>query len=386
MTCLAFFLPTFFLFISYTLPLPVRVLQTCIKICCVFFSLQDAHNAILDFDTNTSFWAVYDGHGGAEVSAYCALKLPDYLKKLDTYKGGDYEKALKDAFIGFDLTLLEPSVIEELKTLAKKNPDIGPEDSDQEDEDENIADLYHEARMPLREVLEKYKEQHGAAPAALARLQKSEASSKPLSPYLKGPRTEKAAGAGPSVRNASGGSSSSSSTAVSSHQNVNGGVSLAAGSSSGSSSATISVEDNDATVSSSSSGKCEDLARDSAENQVCNVPDSSSSNNTPTTMPKNNTDSVAEVSQSSTSTAAKKVAEPVVSDTDAVTNGDVVCGSSEVTGVTKQSEGVSSSSSGVFENGEVSSNTNNEVKLVDSSTDESEDEALEEGKVLAILF
>lgn len=337
-----------------------------------YFS-QDAHNAILDFDTNTSFWAVYDGHGGAEVSAYCALKLPEYLKKLDTYKGGDFEKALKDAFIGFDLTLLEPSVIGELQLLAKKNPDIGPEDSE-EDEDENIADLYQEAKMPLREVLEKYKEKHGTVPGSIARLQKSEAaSSKPLSPYLKGPRTEKA---GASISSASGSSSSSSSSSTS-HLNVNGGpsASIAGASSSAGPSATISVDDNDATVSSSSSGKCEDLSRDLAENQVCNVPDSSSSTATPKTTC--NTDSVAEVSQSSTPTTKKP--EPVVSESEPVTNGEVVCGSSEVTGVAKQTEGVSSSSSGAFENGEVSSNTNNEVKLVESSTDESEDEALEEG-------
>lgn len=257
------------------------------------------------------------------------------------------------------MTLLEPSVIEELKLLAKKNPDIGPEDSEGEDEDENIADLYQEARMPLREVLERYKEQHGTHPA-LARLQQSEASSKPLSPYLKAPRNENVAGAGPS---------SSSGSSSSSHQNVNGGASgQISGTISGSSA--ISVDDNDATVSSSSSGKCEDPTRDSAENQVCNIPDSSSSNNT--TTPTKPTESVAEVTQSSSTT---KKSEPVVSDTDAVTNGDVVCGSSEVVVTAKQTviEGVSSSSSGTFENGEVSSNTNNEVKLIESSTDESGD-------------
>lgn len=354
-----------------------------------YFLFQDAHNAILDFDTNTSFWAVYDGHGGAEVSAYCALKLPDYLKKLDTYKGGDFEKALKDAFIGFDLTLLEPSVIEELKLLAKKNPEIGPEDSEAEDEDENIADLYHEARMPLKEVLERYKEQHGTHPA-LARLQPSEASSKPVSPYLKAPRG--ATGPGPSSSSSSGVAGSSSSSSSSLHSNINGGTSAGSSTTSG-----ISVDDNDATVSSSSSGKCEDTGRELTENnQVCNVPDSSSSNPS-TTVTKLASESVAEVSQSSNSTKKPE--------TDAVTNGEVVCGSSEVTITTKQTEGVSSSSSGSFENGEVSSNTNNggevattavssnnsisstaeraeDLKLVDSSTDDSEEDGIEEGEQL----
>lgn len=28
------------------------------------YSFQDAHNCIADFDENSSFFAVYDGHGG----------------------------------------------------------------------------------------------------------------------------------------------------------------------------------------------------------------------------------------------------------------------------------------------------------------------------------
>ncbi|XP_063701615.1 uncharacterized protein LOC134831738 [Culicoides brevitarsis] len=326
-------------------------------------SQEDAHNAILDFDTNTSFWAVYDGHGGAEVSAYCAQKLPAFLKKLDSYKAADFEKALKDAFIGFDLTLLEQTVIEELKQLAKKNPDVGAEDSECEDEDENIADLYSEARMPLREVLEKYKDKPGMSDA-IARLQQNEAA-KPLSPCLKGPRSSGSGGAGPSSSNSAGGSSSSSSSG---HKNVNGGSSSsqAGGSSSSSSSssaAQVVNDDNDATVSSSSSGKCEEVARDLASENP-NVPDSSSSNNATTAAPK---------STESVSTSSAKATKEVVSATDAVTNGEVVS-----SGVAGKSEGVSSSSSGACENGEVSSNTNNEVKNLDSSTDDSDEDALEE--------
>lgn len=62
-------------------------------------------------------FAVFDGHGGSEVALYCAQKFPQFLKELDAYKNGDYVKALKDAFIGFDATLINDDVIEEMKKL-----------------------------------------------------------------------------------------------------------------------------------------------------------------------------------------------------------------------------------------------------------------------------
>lgn len=385
------------------------------KINLFFDFLQDAHNAILDFDNGTSFWAVFDGHGGAEVSAYCALKLPDYLKKLDSYKTGEMEKALKEAFIGFDQTLLKETVIEELKQLAKKNPDNGADDSEA-DEEENLADLCQEARMPLREVLERYKEhqQQGQQHCAVARLQNEAGAAKPISPFLRakaGPRSEagpssSSTSSGTSSRSTNGGasagpsSSSSSSSSTSSNTSIS--IQAAAGSSSSSTSGIV-ADDADTTVSSSSSGKCEDtrqiVSPSTAEPVVvCNIPDSSSNTPNNTIEAKLASESVPEVSQST----AKPIAEAAL-----ITNGDVVCGSSEVVTNTSTkpiiaAEGVSSSSSAAYENGEVSSNTNNgehvsataassnnsisstaeragESKVVDSSTDDSEDDAYEEG-------
>jgi protein phosphatase 1G len=92
------------------------------------------------------------------VAEYCSQHLPQFVKDLDSYKAGNYEQALKEAFIGFDATLLEAKVVEELRQMARKNPDYEDSDMDEDDETaEEIINLHEEATMPLTEVLEKYK-------------------------------------------------------------------------------------------------------------------------------------------------------------------------------------------------------------------------------------
>jgi hypothetical protein len=73
---------------------------------------------MLEYDTDTSFFAVYDGHGGHEVATYSAEHLPQYLKNCEAYKKGDYTQALKDAFLEFDATLTTPEVVAVLKQIA----------------------------------------------------------------------------------------------------------------------------------------------------------------------------------------------------------------------------------------------------------------------------
>lgn len=81
---------------------------------------KDAHNSILDFDTDTSLFAVYDGHGGHEVAAYCAEHLPEFLKKLQSYSNGDISKALEEAYLEFDHRLTKESVVKTLHVIAGK--------------------------------------------------------------------------------------------------------------------------------------------------------------------------------------------------------------------------------------------------------------------------
>lgn len=115
---------------------------------------------------------------------YCAQKLPDFLKSVEAYQKGDFEQALKDAFIGFDSTLVEATVVEELKKFASDVMD-GSEVEDDADDEENLEELWEERDMDLNDVLEKYKE--GKTNPAIERASADGKSAKP-SPFLRGRR------------------------------------------------------------------------------------------------------------------------------------------------------------------------------------------------------
>ena len=111
--------------------------------------LQDAHNAILNFEAGKSFFAVYDGHGGHEVAAYCALNLPTFIQNNEAFKRGDYSQALEEAFIAFDARMTERSVVEELKRLAGCGEAEG-EKTEKVEEHSEVNHLSKEVSMPSR--------------------------------------------------------------------------------------------------------------------------------------------------------------------------------------------------------------------------------------------
>ncbi|XP_018329466.1 probable protein phosphatase CG10417 isoform X2 [Agrilus planipennis] len=116
---------------------------------------EDSHNCILEYDKNTSLFAVYDGHGGHEVAVYTSQMLPEFIKETEAYKSGNIEKALIDAFLNFDATLISPEVIDKLKKIAAEKLEAEEIDDDDDDE-ENVSHLYEEASMPIEQVIEKY--------------------------------------------------------------------------------------------------------------------------------------------------------------------------------------------------------------------------------------
>lgn len=280
-------------------------------------SQEDAHNCILNFDEKTSFFAVYDGHGGAEVAQYCSSQLPKFLKTLPSYKAKDFEQALKDAFLGFDATLLDEKVIEELKRLSDKiNGVDAVEDEDEEEEDDNVDDLCKEACMPLNEVLQMYKKDKKNP--ALNKIKEGN-SSKPVSPFLKGKRKGlvEEDEPGPSSSNA-GASSAGSSKSAEADSKKSGSTDAA-----------------DSTVS-SSSNKTEEAAL---------KPESSSS------ATEKTVDQSDEISESDEIVAIKAKSEecaPDSSSTTPVANGDVS---------DSANKSAVSSSVSAQENGEVSSNS-----------------------------
>ncbi|XP_026329735.1 probable protein phosphatase 2C 11 isoform X2 [Hyposmocoma kahamanoa] len=166
---------------------------------------EDAHNTILDFDVNTSLFAVYDGHGGAEVATYCSQNLPKFIKNTDTYKRGELIQALEDAFLNFDATIATKEVMDVLKELAGEINPPGPSDND-ESEDENVSNLYQEARLPLQEVLAKYENKL----STLHRARLGDTTT-PMSPCLRAKKSadEPGSSAGSSSEPSSGAASSS---------------------------------------------------------------------------------------------------------------------------------------------------------------------------------
>ena len=114
------------------------------------------------------------------MAQYCAKYLPDYLKSLDEYKNLNLEESLKKLFLKFDESLLSEKAQKELKDLKEmintsmkkvneedeeeeeeegdeaKEESGSDEAEEQEDPENEAAQLYDEATMPLEEVLKRY--------------------------------------------------------------------------------------------------------------------------------------------------------------------------------------------------------------------------------------
>ncbi|CAF1556010.1 unnamed protein product, partial [Adineta steineri] len=134
-------------------------------------SQEDAHNAILNFDDNTSLFAVYDGHGGAEIAVYCSRYLPEFLKKLSSYQDGRLTEALIEGFLKFDSVLLDPNVKKMLQKIAyDENEDadqkphefvasLNPNEENHHNDELNVEEaqlLKKEAEVPIEELLKRY--------------------------------------------------------------------------------------------------------------------------------------------------------------------------------------------------------------------------------------
>ncbi|KAK0177557.1 hypothetical protein PV328_001598 [Microctonus aethiopoides] len=107
---------------------------------------EDAYTSCIDYDDNTYFFGVYDGHGGHEIATYAAEELPKFIKQTDAYKRGDIKQALIDGYLEFDAHLVKPKTIKKLKKISLINITEKPKDKygveiDSGDEYDHKADV-----------------------------------------------------------------------------------------------------------------------------------------------------------------------------------------------------------------------------------------------------
>ncbi|KAI7892120.1 phosphatase 2C-like domain-containing protein [Mucor mucedo] len=70
--------------------------------------MEDAHTHILQYkETGAAFFAVFDGHGGANVAKYSSEKLFENVLDSDDFKEGQIENALRKGFFKIDSDLRE---------------------------------------------------------------------------------------------------------------------------------------------------------------------------------------------------------------------------------------------------------------------------------------
>lgn len=64
--------------------------------------MEDAHITNGKITDDISLFAVFDGHGGAEVAKFCSDYFVEHLLKNENFIKGDYELALRETFFRMD--------------------------------------------------------------------------------------------------------------------------------------------------------------------------------------------------------------------------------------------------------------------------------------------
>lgn len=98
---------------------------------------EDAHATVLDLEEDSSFFAVFDGHGGKEVAKYAAMHMPRLLRETDAYRAGDYGRALTEAYLAVDTRISRPEEREALRQL-KGGSEEGREGAPGAEEDQAL--------------------------------------------------------------------------------------------------------------------------------------------------------------------------------------------------------------------------------------------------------
>ncbi|KAE7997217.1 hypothetical protein FH972_001870 [Carpinus fangiana] len=83
-------------------------------------TMEDAHAAYPDLDSSTSFFGVYDGHGGKVVAKFCAKYLHQQMLKHEVYAAGDLGSSVQKAFLRMDEMMCGQRGWRELARLGDK--------------------------------------------------------------------------------------------------------------------------------------------------------------------------------------------------------------------------------------------------------------------------
>ncbi|OIW21440.1 hypothetical protein TanjilG_03540 [Lupinus angustifolius] len=83
-------------------------------------TMEDAHAAHLNLAPSTSFFGVYDGHGGNVVAKFCAKYLHQQVLKSEEYIAGDVAASLQKAFFRMDEMMRGQRGWRELAVLGDK--------------------------------------------------------------------------------------------------------------------------------------------------------------------------------------------------------------------------------------------------------------------------
>ncbi|XP_077222326.1 putative protein phosphatase 2C 11 [Tasmannia lanceolata] len=83
-------------------------------------TMEDAHAALPNLDNCTSFFGVYDGHGGKVVAKFCAKYLHAQVLKNEAYSTGDLGASVQKAFFRMDEMMRGQRGWRELAILGDK--------------------------------------------------------------------------------------------------------------------------------------------------------------------------------------------------------------------------------------------------------------------------